>query len=64
MMTSNLDFYRAANLLIRQHGNDAQAEAERRAAEMQRRGSKDGAAVWRRVAAAVAQLQADGGTVH
>lgn len=58
-MVRDLDVYRTANLLIRQLGDDAQAEAERRAADMQQRGRQDGAAVWCRIAAAIDVLQSE-----
>ena len=37
-MTSDLDIWRAANLLIRQHGADAEVVAAQRADEMLDRG--------------------------
>ena len=56
-MTSDLDIYRTANVLIREHGEDAALEAAQRADAMLERGDMEGAAVWRRVLRAVAELQ-------
>jgi hypothetical protein len=57
-MISDLDTYRAANLLIRRHGADAEIEATRRADIMLERGDRDGQLVWMRIRRAIAQLQA------
>ncbi len=56
-MTSDLDIYRTANVLIRDHGEDADLEAAQRADAMLEKGDMDGAAVWRRVLKAVEELQ-------
>ena len=67
-MTSDLDIYRAANLLIKQHGDDAPIHAAMRADEMLEKGAMDGKAVWVRIAKAVEELlsdkQADGAAFH
>jgi hypothetical protein len=55
---SELDIWRAANLLIRQHGDDAEIEAARRADRMLDRGNRDGQLVWLRVLKAIVALQA------
>ena len=55
---SDLDIWRAANLLIRQHGPDAELEAAKRADLMLERGDLDGQALWKRIRRAVAELQA------
>jgi hypothetical protein len=57
-LVSDLDIYRAANLLILQHGEDAEIFAARRADEMLDRGEHDGQLVWLRIKRAVAELQA------
>jgi hypothetical protein len=57
-MISELDIWRAANLLIRRHGADADIEAARRADLMLERGDRDGQLVWMRIRRAIAQLQA------
>jgi len=55
---SELDIYRAANLLIRQHGGDAAIEAARKADRMLDRGDIEGRRVWLRIKHAIAELQA------
>ena len=44
-MTSDLDIYRAAQVLIREHG-DAALEAAQRADAMLEKGDMEGAAIW------------------
>ncbi len=56
-MTSDLDIYRAANLLVMQHGEDAPIEAAMRADAMLEKGDLDGLAVWKRILRAVEELQ-------
>ena len=56
-MTSDLDIYRSANLLVKQHGEDAPIEAAMRADAMLEAGDLDGCAVWKRVLRAVGELQ-------
>ena len=46
---SDLDIYRAANLLIRQHGADAELVAAQRVDLMLDRGDLDGRLVWVRI---------------
>ncbi len=46
-MTPNLDIYRTANLLVKQHGEDAPIHAAMRADAMLEAGDLDGYAVWR-----------------
>ncbi len=41
-MTSDLDIYRTANVLIREHGEDADLEAAQRADAMLEKGCLDG----------------------
>ena len=57
-MISDVDIWRAANLLIRRHGEDAEVEAAKRADQMLDRGDLDGSAVWRRIRRAIVELQA------
>jgi len=57
-MISDLDIWRAANLLIRQHGADAELEAAKRADLMLERGDLDGQSLWRRIRRAIVELQA------
>ena len=56
-MTSDLDIYRTANAIIRKHGEDADLEAALRADAMLEKGSLDGQRVWKRVLAAVMEIQ-------
>ena len=57
-MIAELDIWRAANLLIRQHGPDAELEAAKRADLMLERGDLDGQALWKQIRRAVVELQA------
>ena len=52
------DIGRAANLLIREHGADAEVVSARRADEMLERGDRDGQPVWLRIRRAIVELQA------
>jgi hypothetical protein len=64
-MISEIDIWRAANLVIRQHGTDAEIEAARRADLMLERGDRDGQLVWMRIRRAIAELQClPSGTMH
>ena len=64
-MVPNADIWRAAALLIREHGNEAAATAARRAGEMRDQGDCDGRCIWQRIRRAVVELQADpSGWVH
>ncbi len=60
-MIPDLDIYRSANVLIREHGEDAALEAAQRADAMLEKGSLDGQRVWKRVwkrvLAAVKEIQ-------
>ena len=56
-MTSEIDVYRSAHALIQQHGEAAAIEAAMKADAMLEQGDLDGAAVWRRIVAAVNELQ-------
>ncbi len=55
-MTSDLDIWRSANLLVKQHGEDAPIGAAMRADAMLEAGDLDGLAVWRRVLRAIDEL--------
>jgi hypothetical protein len=57
-MIADLDIWRAANLLIRRHGADAELAAPRRADLMRDRGDIEGQAVWKRIRRAIVELQA------
>ncbi len=67
-MTSDLDIYRSANELIKQHGDEALVHAAMRADELAADGDMDGRAVWLRIVKAVEELLAkerpEGEKVH
>ena len=56
-MTTDLDIYRSAHALIQQHGKWAAIEAAMKADAMLDDGDLDGAAVWRRIVAAVNEIE-------
>ena len=56
-MTHDPDIWRAARLLIDQHGEDAALRAAQRADELLEAGDMDGVAVWRRITAAIEELR-------
>ncbi len=56
-MISDIDIYRSANLLVKQHSDDAPIHAAMRADAMLEVGDLDGLAVWRRILRAVEELQ-------
>ncbi|NMM46561.1 hypothetical protein HH303_18870 [Rhodospirillaceae bacterium KN72] len=58
------DIYRTAKLLIDQHGENASVEAALNADRLLDGGDFEGAAVWRRIVKAIADLQAETGTIH
>ncbi len=55
-MTSDLDIYRTAAVLVKQHGEDAPIHAAMRADAMLEAGDPDGLAVWKRILRAVEEL--------
>lgn len=65
-MTSDIDIYRSAHLLVKQHGANAPIQAAMRADELLESGDLDGAATWKRILRAVEELQRvePGGKVH
>ncbi len=67
-MIPDLDIYRSAQVLVKQHGQDAPVHAAMRADAMLDKGDLGGYAVWRRVLRAVEELQraepGPGGKVH
>ena len=56
-MIDDPDIFRAAKLLIDQHGEDAALRAAQRADELLEEGDLDGSAVWGRILAAVEELR-------
>ena len=67
-MIPDLDIYRSANVLVKQHGEDAPIHAAMRADAMLDKGDLDGYAVWKRILRAVEELRSserpDGATVQ
>ncbi len=57
-MTSDLDIYRTAKLLVDNHGAEAPFHAAMNADAMLAKGDMDGRAVWLRVVKAVEELLA------
>jgi hypothetical protein len=55
-MIPEIDIWRVANLMLRRYGDEADIESAIRAEELFEDGDHDGAAVWRRVIDAIAQL--------
>ena len=47
-MTSDLDIFGSAQVLFREHGEDAAQEATQRADAMLEKGDMEGVAVWKR----------------
>ena len=55
-MTTELDIYRTANLLIKQHGEEAPIHTAMRVDAMLEEGDLDGYGVWRRILKAGEEL--------
>ncbi len=55
-MIPDLDIYRAANVLVKQHGQDAPIEAAMRADAMIEKGDLGGYAVWKRILRAIEEM--------
>jgi hypothetical protein len=56
-MTSDLDIYRTASVLIREHGDEADLVAAQRADSFLEAGDVDGQMIWKRVLKAVKEIQ-------
>jgi hypothetical protein len=56
-MTSDLDIYRTANVLVKRYGEDAALEAAQSADAMLEKGCLDGQKIWKRILAAVKEIQ-------
>jgi len=67
-MTLDIDIYRTANELIKQHGEHAAIHAAMKADEMLAKADVDGQAAWMRIMKAIDELQAEdvpeGESVH
>ena len=59
-MTSDLDIYRSAQMLVKHHGQDAPIHAAMRADAMLEKGDMNGYAVWKRILRAVEELRRTG----
>jgi hypothetical protein len=51
-----IDIWRAAQLMLKRYGDEALKESAARADELMAAGDDNGAAVWRRITAAVVEL--------
>ena len=56
-MIPDLDIYRAAKLLVDQHGEDAPTRVAKRADELLEGGDTEDAAIWRVIMDAIEELQ-------
>ena len=56
-MITDLDIYRAANVIIERYRGDARLHATKRASAMLDKGDLDAYAVWKRILRAVEELQ-------
>lgn len=55
-MISDIDIYRTANVLVKQHGEDAATHAAMSADAMLEKGDMDGYAIWKRILKAVKEF--------
>jgi hypothetical protein len=53
----DIDVWRSAHHMMKRYGDDAGARAAKRADELQAEGATEGANVWRRIMAAIAELE-------
>ena len=58
-ISSELDIYRSAQALVREHGADAPIHAAMMADKMLERGDLDGRAIWKRILKAIDELLSD-----
>jgi hypothetical protein len=56
-MIADLDIYRAAKLLVDQHGADARTRAAELASALLDEGDTEGDVIWRSIMAAIDELQ-------
>ena len=56
-MIPDLDIFRSANVLVKQHGQDAPIHAAMRADAMLEKGDLEGQVVWKRILQAVEEIQ-------
>ena len=65
-MTTDIDVYRSAKLLIKQHGEDAEIHASMRADKLLEAADMDGQRAWLQIIEAIKELQSTTptGAVH
>lgn len=56
-MTSDLDVWRAANLMMKRYGRDAAIVAAQRADELLAKGDVEGQIVWKRIVLALVEWE-------
>ena len=56
-MIADIDIWRSANLMVREHGENAALEAAQRADTMLEQGDTEGCAVWKRILKTIEELQ-------
>lgn len=56
-MIDDPDIFRAAKLMIDQHGDEATRRATRRANDLERGGDSDACAIWRQIVTAIEELR-------
>ncbi len=56
-MIGGIDIWRSANVLVKRYGEDAVLEAAKRADELLEAGDMDGYTAWKRIVAAIEDLQ-------
>ena len=61
MSTTELDIWRSAQLLINQHGDQAELVAAGRVDDMIERGDPKGESTWKRIRDAIRELRAPSG---
>ena len=56
-MIADIDVWRAATLLVRQHGFDALLVAAQRADDLLAQGDLEGQSIWKKIVEAIRELQ-------
>ena len=63
-MRQEIDIWRVAVLMVKRYAEDAEANADRRADELETERDQVGAAIWRRVTFAIEKLTDTTGPLH
>jgi hypothetical protein len=63
-MIRDIDIWGVAVLMLKRYADDAEANADRHADELETEGDQAGAAIWRRVTFAIANLTETTGPLH